>query len=313
MATLEGTRRATATRPVERSGRVRRNWAVLVLVGPSLVFLFLFYVVPNALNIAYSFTDWSSFKSAINFVGLDNFADLQADGLLLDVVLTTFKFAAFVTVVQNVVALLLALALERPTRLNLLLRSLLFIPVLISTLAAGFVALGSLQTDGIVNAALSGVTTFFGAAPVDIAWLGSTDWSIYVIGLVFAWKGGGILMLVYISGLMAIPNDLVEAAKVDGANAIQVIRRVKLPLLAPAFTFNVALTLIGALAAFDIILAMTRGGPARSTEVLNFVVWKQFGAGFLGYSTAVNLVLVIAIVAVAIPVIMLLRRREVEL
>ena len=289
------------------------HWPLLVLVAPGLVLLAVFYVLPNILTFVYSLTDWSSFKSNVRFVGLDNFADLARDGILMDVIITTLQFAAFVTVVQNVIALALALALERPTRLHLILRSLFFLPVLLSTLAAGYVAIGLLQSDGLVNAGLSLVVGVFGIPRLDLGWLGSPDWTIYVVGLVFSWKSGGILMLIYIAGLKAIPGDLVEAAKIDGAGPLGVIRRVKLPLLAPAFTFNIALTLIGALGAFDIILAMTKGGPARSTEVINFVVWKQFGAGFFGYSTAISLVLTLAIIVVAIPIIALLRRREVQL
>lgn len=298
-------------------GRVRRDfgaqWPLAVLVAPSLILLLVFYVVPNILTFVYSLTDWSSFKSAVNFVGLDNFAELARDGILFDVIVTTLKFALFVTVVQNLVALGLALALEKATRLNLVLRSIFFLPVLLSTLASGYVAIGILRSDGLVNAGLSLITGVFGLPAFNTSWLGSPDLTIYVVGLVFAWKSGGILMLIYIAGLKAIPGDLVEAARIDGAGWWGVIRRVKLPLLAPAFTFNIALTLIGALGVFDLVLAMTKGGPARSTEVINFVVWKQFGAGFFGYSTAISLVLTIAIVLIAIPVIIVLRRREVQL
>jgi raffinose/stachyose/melibiose transport system permease protein len=316
--TATSSARTVSDRPGGRSsvGRIRRfrnDWPLLALVAPALILLGLFYVLPNILNFGYALTDWTSFKTQINFVGLDNFADLAADGILGDVILTTLKFAIVVTIVQNFIALLLALALERPTRMNLVLRSLLFLPVLLSTLSAGYVARAMLQTDGVVNAGLSFLVGVFGAPTIDFPWLGSTDWTIVVLALVSGWKTGGILMLIYIAGLKAIPGDLVEASRIDGASTLQAIRRIKLPLLAPAFTFNIALTLIGALGAFDIVLAMTSGGPARTTEVFNYVVFKQFGAGFLGYSTAISLVLTIAIVLIAIPIIVLLRRREVRL
>ena len=316
--TNETTDRTVPDRPVGRaraswSGRIRNDWPLLALVAPALILLGLFYVLPNILNFGYALTDWTSFKSQVNFVGLDNFADLAADGILGDVIIATLKFAIVVTIVQNFVALLLALALERPTRINLVLRSLLFLPVLLSTLSAGYVARAMLQTDGVINAGLSFLVGVFGVPAIEYPWLGSTDWTIVVLALVSGWKTGGILMLIYIAGLKAIPGDLVEAARIDGASTIQATRRIKLPLLAPAFTFNIALTLIGALGAFDIVLSMTNGGPARTTEVFNYVVFKQFGAGFLGYSTAISLVLTIAIVLIAIPMIAILRRREVRL
>lgn len=305
--------RPSDSRRTRLGRRIRASWPLLVLVAPSLLLLTLFYVVPNILNVAYSLTDWSSFKTKVNVVGLGNYVDLATSGVLWNVAVTTLKFALFVTVLENVVAVLLALALEKPTALNLILRSLLFLPVLLSTLAAGYVAAAILQTDGVVNAGLTLVVGIFGMPHVDVAWLGSADWTIFVVAVIFGWKSGGILMLIYIAGLKAIPGELVEAAKIDGAGAIEVVRRIKLPLLAPAVTFNVALTLIGSLGAFDIILAMTKGGPAQATEVINYVVWKEFGAGFLGYSTAISLVLTVAVVLIAIPLIIVLRRREVEL
>jgi len=292
---------------------LQRNWPSALLVVPGLVLLGLFYVLPNLLNLAYAFTDWSSFTERIGFVGLGNFGDLLRTGVLGSVLLVTFKFAFVVTILGNVVALLLALALEKPTRLNIFLRAFLFIPVLLSALAAGYAAAGLLQFDGVVNQILSLGTRLFGAGPVEVQWLGSTDWTIFVAAAVYCWKTGGILMLIYIAGLMAVPHDLVEAARIDGASPLQVVRRVKLPLLGPAFTFNIALTLIGALSVFDVILALTRGGPARTTSVLNYVVFEQFGGGFYGYSVAISFVLVLIIIVVAIPIIWFLRRREVEL
>jgi raffinose/stachyose/melibiose transport system permease protein len=165
----------------------------------------------------------------------------------------------------------------------------------------------------VINNLVSGITALFGGGPIKTEWLGSSDYSLYVIGLVHAWKWGGVHMFVYIAGLKAIPHELVESATVEGAGPLQVLRRIKMPLLAPAFTFNITLTLIGALYIFDVVLAMTRGGPGRSTEVLNMVVWRQFGTGAFGYATAFSTVLLIVILLVAIPLIIYLRRREVEL
>jgi raffinose/stachyose/melibiose transport system permease protein len=132
--------------------------------------------------------------------------------------------------------------------------------------------------------------------------------------MVHAWKWGGIHMMVYIAGLKAIPNELIEAARVEGASNLQIFRAVKLPLLAPAITFNVTLTFVGALASFEMILAMTNGGPAQSTEVLLFEVWRQFGQnGDFGLATAISLIAFVIIIVSAVPLIVTLRRREVRL
>lgn len=296
-----------------RMGRARVPWQLGLFVLPALVLVALFYVLPNALAFVLALTDWSSAKSAINFVGTSNFESLLDSGELWGTLWITIKFALFVMVIENVVALALALALEGPTRLNVFLRSVFFVPVLISSLAAGYVFAGVFQTDGVANGVLSGLASLVGLPPVQIPWLGSPDYTLFVVGGILAWKWGGIHMLVYLAGLKSVPHDLVEAARVEGASALQVIRHVKLPLLAPAFTFNITLTLIGALAAFDIVLATTKGGPGTTTEVLNLAVFRQFGQGHFGYASALSAVLLLVIILVAIPLILYLRRREVEL
>jgi raffinose/stachyose/melibiose transport system permease protein len=120
-------------------------------------------------------------------------------------------------------------------------------------------------------------------------------------------------MLIYVAGLVAIPRELDEAARVDGASDAQVVAKIKLPLLAPAITANVVLTLIGGIGAFDIILATTRGGPGRTTSVVNMVLYQFFGQGLFGLATAVNLVVFAMIVVASVPLIVFLRRREISL
>jgi len=212
-------------------------------------------------------------------------------------------------VMENAVALALALALEETTRTNGFFRSLFFLPVLISSLAAGYVFKGILDPGGALNGFLSTITH----SDIETPWLGSTAFTLFIIALVHAWKWGGIHMLVYIAGLNSIPRELIDAARAEGAGPWQLIRRIKLPLLGPAFTFNITLTLIGALSVFDVVLAMTKGGPARATEVLNLLVWVKYGTGFLGYATTISLVLFLVICVTAFPLITYLRRREVEL
>lgn len=289
------------------------NIHIAVLLAPALFFVGLFFILPNLLNFVLAFTDWTSRRSAIEWNGVDNFSSLIDSGVLGASIVNTFKFAIVNTIAINVFALGLALALERPTRLNVLLRAIFFVPVLISTLAAGYVFASVAQLGGLLNRALTALTGLAGGGPVAIEWLGNLDFTIYLVALVAAWKWFGINMLVYIAGLTAIPHEVVEAARVEGASTWQVIRHVKIPLLAPAFTFNLTLSAIGALSAFDIIVATTKGGPAKTTEVLNFVLFRQMGTGAFGYATAISLVIFVLIVVVAIPLIFYLRRREVEL
>jgi multiple sugar transport system permease protein/raffinose/stachyose/melibiose transport system permease protein len=288
----------------------RQKWLFLL---PAVVLVALFYILPNVLNFALSLTDWSSYKTAINFIGFRNFSDLMATNELLNALWVTIRFALLVVIIENTFALGLALALEESTPLNIFLRSVFFVPVLISTLAAGYIFVSLLQPSGVFNSALSALTALVGLPPVTNGWLGDLNTALVAVAFVHAWKFGGIHMFVYLSGLKAIPHDLIEAAKLDGASALQVFRFVRVPLLSPAFTFNITLTFIGALSIFEVILSMTRGGPGRATEVMNLAVWRQFGTGAFAYATSISAVLLVVILIVAIPLIAFLRRREVEL
>ncbi|RSM64129.1 ABC transporter permease [Actinoplanes sp. ATCC 53533] len=266
-----------------------------------------FFLLPNVLNFGYAFTDWNAFRPAVAFVGLDNFRELAADGTLWADLRRTLIYAVAVTLLQNATGLALALALEQPTRGNRALRAILFLPVLLAPLAVGYVFQAVLAYDGLLNQAIGMVT----GRAATIEWLGSVNWTLGVVAAVHAWKWFGLTTLIYIAGLATVPREVLQAARIDGASGWQAFRRVKFPLLAPAVTVNVTLTLIGALTTFDIVLATTRGGPARATEVLNVYVFQQFGTGAFGQATATSAVLFLTVAAVAVPLVGYLRRREV--
>jgi raffinose/stachyose/melibiose transport system permease protein len=302
-------RRPDATaRPQPARGRPRpRSWQQRLGTGgfllPALAIIAIFYVVPNLLDFALAFTNWSTYGDTVKFTGLTNFRDLLQEGALTNDLRVTVEYAVVVMLAQNVAGLALALALERTSRINGFFRSVFFLPVLISPLAAGYVFKAILADNGPVNGLLG----------VHLSWLGSPTWTIVVVALVNAWKFMGINMLVYIAGLNSIPGELVEAARVEGASWWQVTRQVKLPLLAPAVTFNVVATLIGAFNTFDIVFAMTQGGPGISTQVLNSFIQQQYAQGYYGYSISMGLLLLGLVCVVALPALFALRRREVNL
>jgi raffinose/stachyose/melibiose transport system permease protein len=291
--------------------RLRRDGHVIWFLGPAVGLVVALYVAPNLLNFAYSFTNWSPYHdyNDVSWVGLDNFRELSKQGIVWNDLWVTIKYALLVMVFENVVTLALALALERTTRVNGFFRSVFFIPVLISSLAAGYLWSGIFDTNGVLNRFLSTLSP----GDVHVQWLGSTTWTLVVIALIHAWRFGGVHMLVYIAALNSIPQELIESAKVEGASTWRIIRKIKLPLIGPAFTFNITLTLIGALSIFELVLATTKGGPARSTEVLNVYIFNQFGGGYFSYATAIGLMLFLLICLVAFPLIAFLRRREVQL
>ncbi len=288
---------------------MKKYYYLFIFLFPAVALVFVFYLLPNLLNFYYSFTDWSGFSSDINFNGLENFARLFRRGYIFDDIIITLKYAFFVTILQNGTAFILALALEKTTRINGFFRTIFFLPVLFSSLAAGYIFRAILQPDGPVNTFLTLIT----GTEVNFPYLGHVTWSIFFVACIHAWRFMGINLLVFIAGLNAIPEEVIESASVDGASYLNIVKNIKIPLLGPALTFNIVTTSIITLATLEVVLASTRGGPARSTEVLTMFIYKEFATGLWGYTVSINFLLFLIIAFLAIPMIVLLRKREVQL
>lgn len=288
---------------VSRSERAAHPWWFLL---PAFAILAVFFVAPTLFSFIYAFTDWSSFKSQINPAGFDNFVQLFASGTLLADLRTTVIYAVLVALFQNLFGFGLALLLERDTRLNRVLRTAFFVPVVMSALAVGYIFQALLKPAGALNVVLG----FVAGHPVPIAWLASPVWTILVVALIHAWKWMGLSMLIYLAGLKTISSDVLEAGRIDGAGWWTTLRSIRFPLIAPAVTFNVATALLGSMNGFDIVQATTQGGPGGTTEILNIFIFRTFGQGLFAQATTMSLVLLIMISVIAIPVIRALRRRE---
>jgi raffinose/stachyose/melibiose transport system permease protein len=187
------------------------------------------------------------------------------------------------------------------------LRNVVFFPVLVSTVGVGLTFAVLLNpSDGLVNEVLG----FLGVHGP--GWLTDPSLALISVALVDIWKGVGLATLIYIAGIVAIPQDYFEAARVDGAGPIKTFRHVTLPLSWPATSTVIILSLIGGLRSFDLIWTMTRGGPGFTSDVLASVVFKQYQAGFYGLSTAGNVVLFLLVAAIILPLSWFLSRREPE-
>lgn len=286
----------------------RQNYPLRFLV-PAAIVLGIFFFVPTILNFVYAFTDWSAFKQSISFDGFDNFSALFKNGILVKDLGITLVFAICEAFFQNVFGLILAVFLEEDTTLNRIARVLFFIPVLMSALAVGYVWQAILKNGG----ALDQILAVLVGHAVKVSWLGSTTWSIVVVSAIQGWKWAGLAMLIYLSGLKTVDQDVLEAAQIDGASGWQVFWKIKFPLLAPAVTFNVATSLLGSMNGFDTVQATTAGGPGGSTEILNLFVWRTFGQGLYSQSTTMSLVLFVMVMIIAIPLIGYLRHREAKI
>jgi raffinose/stachyose/melibiose transport system permease protein len=288
--------------------RVFRRRHHLWFALPSIVLVLVFFAGPFVANSIFAFLNWTGYSSTISWTGLNNFRLVSELGILKHAIVVTVIYAITSMVVQNVVGLPLAAALQETNRINSVFRSVFFIPVLISPLAAGYIWAAVLSPQGPFNAFLSAVLP----GSFHYSWLGNNVSSLITVAAVDAWKWTGLVTLVYIAGLSRIPRAVIEAATIDGANAWRRFWSVKFPLLAPAFTFNVVVTLVGALSAFDVIMATTGGGPGDATTVLNTAVYQQYGHGYFGTASALSLVVSLLAIGTAVPLMAWLRRREVQ-
>ncbi|MEF2978503.1 carbohydrate ABC transporter permease [Subtercola sp. YIM 133946] len=295
--------RGSARRRRTGGRKTYRLWFAL----PAIALVAFFFAIPFVANGILSFTKWTGFSSVIRFTGFDNFTSLMSLGILGHATLVTVLFALITMVVQNVVGLSLAKALQHTDRVNSVFRSLFFIPVLISPLAAGYIWAAILAPNGPLNGFISLFVPGF-----DFSWLGQPSSALLLVGFIDGWKWSGLVTLVYIAGLNSINRSVVEAAVLDGASGWRRFRSIEFPLLAPAFTFNTVLTLVGSFSALDVIFATTKGGPGDATSVLNVAVFNQYGQGLFGTSSALSFMIALLVMITAVPLIWWLRRREVH-
>ncbi|WP_330302363.1 MULTISPECIES: sugar ABC transporter permease [unclassified Streptomyces] len=289
--------------------RARRTLYHYLFALPSIVLVLVFFAVPFVANGVFAFLQWTGYSDTIRWTGLTNFRLLDELGTLSHAIRVTVIYAAVSMVVQNAVSLALATALQQTNRVNTVFRSLFFIPVLISPLAAGYIWAAALSPRGPVNAFLTAVLP----GSHHYAWLGHDTSALVAVASVDAWKWTGLVTLVYIAGLNRIPRSVIEAATLDGAGVWRRFRSVKFPLLAPSFTFNVVVTLVGSFSALDVVFSTTGGGPGDATTVLNVAVYNQYGQGFFGTASALGFVITLMVIVTAVPLIGWLRRREVQL
>lgn len=222
-SSTSGASRASGS-PVEQRALLTKNYPVKFVL-PAAIILVIFFFVPTVLNFVYAFTDWSAFKTTIEFNGLDNFTSLFSNGMLLRDLRITLIFAVCVAFFQNTFGLALAVFLEKDTIENQIARVLFFIPVLMSALAVGYVWQAMLKSNGAVNQILSAIVGHTVATP----WLGSTTWSIVLVSAIQGWKWAGLAMLIYLAGLKTIDQDVLEAAAIDGGEPLADLLEDKVP------------------------------------------------------------------------------------
>ncbi len=243
----------------------------MLLAVPALVALFAFHFVPVAFGAYYAFTDWNGLGLHATWIGLRNFRELAGDRFARVAPWHTLELAACFVLLVNAIGLALALALNRAVKTRHVLRALFFAPVALSPLAIAYIWKWIFVPDGALNRVLDAA----GLSSLQRAWLGDPSTALWTVLVVLVWQFTGLAMVLYLAGLQQIPDEIEEAALVDGASGWLRFRKIVLPLLAPAITVSVTLTFIIGMRVFDQILALTGGGPFNSTETLGTQVYEQ--------------------------------------
>jgi len=294
----------TAIRPARNYAGPRR--APWLLAVPAVALLIVFRFVAPIEGARYAFTNWDGIGPA-KWIGLRNFVEIWNSPVTRGAIWNTLKLAIGSVLVVNAVGLGLALGLNRTVKSRHILRSLFFLPVVLSPLASAYIWGYIFDYHGAVNRLLGAL----GLSSWERPWLGDPHWALWAVFVLVVWQFSGLAMVIFLAGLQGIPQELDEAAAVDGASSWLRFRRVTLPLLAPAITISSTLTLIFGLRIFDQILALTSGGPDNATETLATQVYEQtFENGLFGYGAAIALVLGVLVTAIVITQLVLLRTRE---
>jgi raffinose/stachyose/melibiose transport system permease protein len=272
---------------------------------PAALVFAVFFLVPTVLAFYFSLTRWSLFTA--EFIGLDNFATFLSDPQLLSGLRNTIIYAVITSGLKVIISLPLAVLFTSSIRLKALMRGIIFFPVLVSTVAVGITFATLMQpSTGLINTALGSL----GLPQPD--WLGNPSLALYSVALVDVWKGIGIATVIFIAGILSIPVDYFDAARLDGGAWVK-FRHIILPLSRNATFTVILLSFIGGLRSFDLIWTMTHGGPGFASDVLPSVIYKEYQAGFYGLSTAGNVVLFILVTVIVYPLMRFFNRRELEL
>jgi len=304
VTTIEKSRKKESAlrRPRDLTRGAYPGWFYL----PAGVIYGVLFLLPTVVSFYFGFTRWN--LSSAEFIGFDNFVTFFTQERLNRGFINTLIFGALTSVAKVALGLLLAVVLTSGIFARGYLRAVIFFPVLVSTIGVGVTFKILLDPfDGLVNQglALIGIT-----GP---GWLTDPNLAIYSIAFVDIWKGVGLAALIYIAGIVAIPSDYFEAARVDGSNAWTNFWNITLPLVRPATITVVILSLIGGLRSFDLIWTMTSGGPGFASDTIASVIYKQYAAGYYGLSTAGNVILFVLVTVLVLPIYLFLNRKSKEL
>lgn len=283
-----------------------RDLSYWLFLMPVLVALILVVIAPLFLGVYYSFTDWNGI-SANAFIGFDNYIALFEDERFLDSLWFTIKFAVVSIVLINVFGLSLALLVTAKLKTNKFMRTIFFMPNLIGGLILGFI------WQFIFTKAFDGIGSMFGIESLQ-GWLSTSSTGFWGLVILMSWQMSGYIMVIYIAYLEGISKELIEAAEIDGANPVQRFRHIVFPLVAPAFTVSMFLTLSNTFKLYDQNLSLTGGGPYDSTQMVAMDIFRTaFSRYDMAYAQAKAIIFFIIVAVIALLQVYINKKREVEM
>lgn len=274
--------------PIQQKNWIRLNLWCWLFVIPTLFFYILFQGYPILCSVYYSLFNWSGMTSNMTYVGLNNYQSLLKDALFFGAFKNSFRYMIMSVPLEVTISLLFAYLLNDKTlRARTAYRVSLFLPVVITASIVGIVMIFIWSSSGIVNHAL----TTLKLIPKNRNWLGSAKYAMQTVVIVSVWKNMGTYMIYWLAALQGVPDDVVEAASVDGATRRQTFFKVVIPIIAPTAGIILILSTINSLKAFDLIQTLTGGGPFYATDVIATFVYRtaftsEMGLPRFGYASA---------------------------
>lgn len=289
-----------------RKSRGRIEFGLFTL--PVIICVAFAFYVPFLMSMVYSLTEWNGITQTPTFIGLENFKTIfLGDANFSAASMFTVKYALLYIVIINVLALLIAVILDQKLKTSSLLRAAFFIPYILSLVIVGFIWRFIFMQGFDSLSALTGWGVF------ELSWLGDPTLAFISVLAVSIWQSIGFYIVIYIAGLQSVPQDMLEAAKVDGAGRFRRFFSITLPLLAPSITISLFLSLTNSIKIFDVILSLTGGGPGGTTYSVAYDIYRDtFQNNMYGYGTAKALLLFIVVLLITILQLTYFKSREVE-
>lgn len=279
-----------------------------LFVGPILIAFLMVVIIPTILGIYFSFTNWNGIENNATWVGLANYIQVfNKESGFLPAFIFTAKFAIVSVFLINLIGFALALLVTRGMRVSSFLRSIFFMPNMVGGLILGFI------WQFIFTKAFSWIGTKLGLEFLK-GWLATSSTGFWGLVILMSWQMSGYMMVIYIAALQGIPESLNEAAEIDGASGLQKLRHIIIPLVAPAFTVGLFLTLSNSFKLFDQNISLTGGGPYKSTEMLALNIYSSaFTFNQFGLAQAKAVVFLITIAVISLTQLYFSKKREVEM